>query len=238
MLAARADGARHRDQRRHSRVRRPHRLGADVVQGSVRRGARDCMRRMPTASHALPVWRAAHRAAAAAAAIRRCASRSCSRTPASKASQVGNAVGLDAPASLLTLLRAMRRDGYAIDGVPATSDDLMFDLLARGSYDEQHPLDPAHAHRFSRRRYAAEFARHAAGVAQRGWRTGGASRPIAAIRCAIPARRDRQEDRVEGGRGRADPDRRAVERRRATICSRRWRSARRWWRCSRRAATG
>ena len=35
-----------------------------------------------------------------------------------KASQVGNAVGLDAPASLLTLLRAMRRDGYAIDGIP------------------------------------------------------------------------------------------------------------------------
>ena len=33
----------------------------------------------------------------------------------SKASQVGNAVGLDAPASLLTLLRAMRRDGYAVD---------------------------------------------------------------------------------------------------------------------------
>jgi cobaltochelatase CobN len=35
----------------------------------------------------------------------------------------------------------------------------MFDLLERGSYDEQHPLDPARAHRFSRRRYTAEFAR-------------------------------------------------------------------------------
>jgi cobaltochelatase CobN len=76
-----------------------------------------------------------------------------------KASQIGNAVGLDAPASLLTLLRAMRRDGYAIDGIPATGDELMFDLLERGSYDEQHPLDPARAHRFSRRSYAAEFAR-------------------------------------------------------------------------------
>jgi cobaltochelatase CobN len=76
-----------------------------------------------------------------------------------KAAQVGNAVGLDAPASLLTLLRAMRRDGYTIAGLPATSDELMFDLLARGSYDDQHPLDPARAHRFSRRGYAAEFTR-------------------------------------------------------------------------------
>ena len=59
----------------------------------------------------------------------------------SKASQVGNAVGLDAPASLLTLLRAMRRDGYSIDGVPGTSDALMTELLARGSYDEEHPLE-------------------------------------------------------------------------------------------------
>ncbi len=75
-----------------------------------------------------------------------------------KASQVGNAVGLDAPASLLTLLRAMRRDGYVVEGVPPTSDALMFELLARGSYDEQHPLDPSQAHRFSRRRYATAFA--------------------------------------------------------------------------------
>jgi cobaltochelatase CobN len=77
----------------------------------------------------------------------------------SKASQVGNAVGLDAPASLLTLMRAMRRDGYAIDRLPVTSDELMFDILARGSYDDAHPLDPAQARRFSRPRYAAEFAR-------------------------------------------------------------------------------
>ncbi len=77
----------------------------------------------------------------------------------SKASQVGNAVGLDAPASLLTLMRAMRRDGYAIDSLPATSDELMFELLGRGSYDDLHPLDPAQARRLPRRLYAAEFAR-------------------------------------------------------------------------------
>jgi cobaltochelatase CobN len=76
-----------------------------------------------------------------------------------KASQVGNAVGLDAPASLLTLLRAMRRDGYAIENLPSTSDELMADLLARGSYDDRHPLDPGQAQRFSRSRYLVEFSR-------------------------------------------------------------------------------
>ncbi|HEX3703617.1 MAG TPA: cobaltochelatase subunit CobN [Vicinamibacterales bacterium] len=76
-----------------------------------------------------------------------------------KASQVGNAVGLDAPASLLTLLRAMRRDGYAVEGLPSTSDELMADLLARGSYDDRHPLDPGQAHRFSRSQYLVEFDR-------------------------------------------------------------------------------
>jgi cobaltochelatase CobN len=54
----------------------------------------------------------------------------------SKASQIGNAVGLDAPASLLTLLHAMRRDGYDIADLPESSDELMADLLARGSYDD------------------------------------------------------------------------------------------------------
>jgi cobaltochelatase CobN len=77
----------------------------------------------------------------------------------SKASQVGNAVGLDAPASLLTLLRAMRRDGYTISDLPATGDELMADLLARGSYDAAHPLDPGQARRFSRARYKAAFER-------------------------------------------------------------------------------
>jgi cobaltochelatase CobN len=75
----------------------------------------------------------------------------------SKASTVGNAVGLDAPASLLTLLRAMRRDGYGIDRLPATSDELMTDLLAHGSYDEAHPLDPGRASRLARGRYQAAF---------------------------------------------------------------------------------
>src|SRR4029079_19814028 len=70
---------------------------------------------------------------------------------------VGSGGGRDAPASRLTLLRAMRRDGYSIDGVPETSDGLMTDLLARGSYDEEHPLNPATAERFARSRYGVVF---------------------------------------------------------------------------------
>jgi cobaltochelatase CobN len=85
----------------------------------------------------------------------------------SKASQVGNAVGLDAPASLLSLLRAMRRDGYRIERLPATSDELMTELLARGTYDDQHPLDPAQAQRMSRSRYKIDFARLPAAARKR-----------------------------------------------------------------------
>ena len=53
----------------------------------------------------------------------------------SKASQIGNAVGLDAPASLMRILEAMRADGY--DAGQATGDGtaLIHDLIARCSYD-------------------------------------------------------------------------------------------------------
>jgi cobaltochelatase CobN len=85
----------------------------------------------------------------------------------SKASQVGNAVGLDAPASLLTLLRAMRREGYTVSGIPATSDELMTGLLARGSYDDEHPLDPTQAQRVSRRFYREAFGRLPAAARRR-----------------------------------------------------------------------
>jgi cobaltochelatase CobN len=55
-----------------------------------------------------------------------------------KASQIGNAVGLDAPASLMALLRAMQDAGYDISGVPETSDALIHALIDRGSYDADH----------------------------------------------------------------------------------------------------
>ena len=70
-----------------------------------------------------------------------------------KAASVGNAVGLDAPASLLNLLRAMKGRGYSLPGLPTHSDTLIHDLLARGSYDDAHPLDPAQARRYRRSDY-------------------------------------------------------------------------------------
>jgi cobaltochelatase CobN len=76
---------------------------------------------------------------------------------AAKASQVGGAVGLDSPASLLTTLHALKGRRYAIDGLPETSDELMQRLLARGTYDERYPLDPAQAKRFSRSNYHKIF---------------------------------------------------------------------------------
>jgi len=77
---------------------------------------------------------------------------------AAKASQIGGAVGLDSPASLLTTLRAMRAKRYDISALPESSDELMENLLSRGTYDNLHPLDPAQAKRFSRSKYHQIFA--------------------------------------------------------------------------------
>lgn len=77
---------------------------------------------------------------------------------AAKASQVGGAVGLDSPASLLTTLHAMRARRYSIPSIPETSDELMQKLLQHGTYDENYPLDPAQAQRFSRAAYRRVFA--------------------------------------------------------------------------------
>jgi len=54
----------------------------------------------------------------------------------SKAAQIGNAVGLDAPASLWAVLEAMHADGYRIEGLPADSTALMHTLIDRGAYDQ------------------------------------------------------------------------------------------------------
>jgi cobaltochelatase CobN len=75
----------------------------------------------------------------------------------SKAAQVGNAVGLDAPASLLNLLRAMRRRGYETGALPVNGDALMHELLSRGTYDKNYPLNPSLAHRLPVARYQRWF---------------------------------------------------------------------------------
>ena len=53
----------------------------------------------------------------------------------SKASQIGNTVGLDAPASLMHILQAMRVAGYAIGDLPASGTALIHALVDRCSYD-------------------------------------------------------------------------------------------------------
>ncbi|MCA1739243.1 MAG: cobaltochelatase subunit CobN, partial [Actinobacteria bacterium] len=52
-----------------------------------------------------------------------------------KHSRVGNAVGLDTPASAIRLLDAMREAGYAVDGVPEQGDTLIHSLIAAGGHD-------------------------------------------------------------------------------------------------------
>ena len=74
-----------------------------------------------------------------------------------KASSVGNAVGLDAPASLLNILYAMKAAGYAVNDLPHDSDTLIQTLLERGSYDDTHPLDETRTVRIARQDYRRWF---------------------------------------------------------------------------------
>jgi cobaltochelatase CobN len=53
-----------------------------------------------------------------------------------KAARIGNAVGLDAPASLMRVLAALRDAGYTIDALPPDGDALIQALIDRCSYDE------------------------------------------------------------------------------------------------------
>ncbi|HEY6674825.1 MAG TPA: cobaltochelatase subunit CobN, partial [Rubrobacteraceae bacterium] len=50
-------------------------------------------------------------------------------------SRVGNAVGLDTPASAVLLLRAMKDAGYAVDGAPEEGDALIHALIGAGGHD-------------------------------------------------------------------------------------------------------
>ncbi len=52
-----------------------------------------------------------------------------------KHSRVGNAVGLDTPASAVLLLRAMREAGYTIGEFPEDGDTLVHTLIAAGGHD-------------------------------------------------------------------------------------------------------
>ena len=52
-----------------------------------------------------------------------------------KRSRLGNAVGLDSPASAIHLLHAMRAAGYRVDRIPADGDELMAELADRLTYE-------------------------------------------------------------------------------------------------------
>lgn len=53
-----------------------------------------------------------------------------------KAHSIGNAVGLDAPASLMRVFQAMQVAGYRIENLPMDGDSLIQTLIDRCSYDE------------------------------------------------------------------------------------------------------
>ncbi|HWC11778.1 MAG TPA: cobaltochelatase subunit CobN, partial [Acidimicrobiales bacterium] len=59
-----------------------------------------------------------------------------------KRSRLGNAVGLDTPASVIDLLHALAAAGYRVDRVPPDGDTLMAELAAALTYDRE-ALSPA-----------------------------------------------------------------------------------------------
>jgi cobaltochelatase CobN len=80
-----------------------------------------------------------------------------------KASRIGNAVGLDTPASVLRLLHAMHASGYDVgdpEALPPDGDTLLADLVDRCSYDTEYLTDTQLQHaaaRVSTRQYTAWF---------------------------------------------------------------------------------
>lgn len=79
----------------------------------------------------------------------------------SKASQIGNAVGLDAPASLMHILHAMQAEGYRIDNLPDNGTALIHELIDRCAYDNTYLTSEQLANavgRVSTSQYGAWFA--------------------------------------------------------------------------------
>jgi cobaltochelatase CobN len=79
-----------------------------------------------------------------------------------KHSRVGNAVGLDTPASAIRLLREMGEAGYGVDGAPKEGDALIHALIGAGGHDleflTEEQLEGAIG-RLDAGRYAEWFAR-------------------------------------------------------------------------------
>lgn len=58
-----------------------------------------------------------------------------------RASRIGNAVGLDAPASLIKLLEALSGQGYELTDIPSDGDTLIHTLIDRCAYDVEYLTD-------------------------------------------------------------------------------------------------
>jgi cobaltochelatase CobN len=56
---------------------------------------------------------------------------------ANKQGRVGGAVGLDTPASVIEILKAMARRGYDVGEIPQSGDELIRRLIERGGYDTE-----------------------------------------------------------------------------------------------------
>jgi cobaltochelatase CobN len=60
---------------------------------------------------------------------------------ANKQGRIGGAVGLDTPASVIELLRALENRGYRIGEIPPDGEALMAELIASGGYDQDFLTD-------------------------------------------------------------------------------------------------
>ena len=80
-----------------------------------------------------------------------------------KASRLGNAVGLDTPASAINLLNAMCDAGYRVEDIPEDGDELMRRLIDRCTYDADF-LTPEQMRNAEGRVSAEEYAVHFNGI--------------------------------------------------------------------------
>ena len=136
--------ARRGDRRRHPRVRRPHHRPDVLVQGGGRRrrgagGEIVATEPIPSARSASPRWPCASPGSRHAPDGEQAGGDRAVRVP-DEARRLGNAVGLDTPASAIELLARAARPGYRVDRIPPDGDALMAELADGFTYD-QHAAD-------------------------------------------------------------------------------------------------
>ena len=92
-----------------------------------------------------------------------------------KDARIGNAVGLDTPASAIGILHALRNAGYSVDDIPADGDELVHRIIERCSNDtdtlteEQLRLAAGHVERRDYRRWYAGFPPSVRAELQEAW---------------------------------------------------------------------